>query len=39
MDSEDEEWLKAFNKKKVRFTHSVHCLSLSVLAGYIFLLV
>ena len=26
MDSEDEEWLKAFNKKKVMFIHHVHLL-------------
>ena len=24
MDTEDEEWLKAFNKKKVRLIHHVH---------------
>lgn len=38
MDSEDEEWLKAFNKKKVRLIHHAH-FSQSAHTDCIFLLV
>ena len=36
MDSEDEEWLKAFNKKKVRFIHQFICWSVYQLTTHFY---